>query len=716
MCIRDRSYPLVFFVADASANINNTKTPLFQGNGATVWTEPEEQAKHPCIVLAPQYTQDLVQSIGMMTTDENVWTPGLTLVTHLLQDTIKNYAVDKTRIYGTGQSQGGMTNIAISDRYPDLFAAQWLVACQWNVQEMAAMKDKKLWITVCEGDNKAFPGMNEATALWESLGSPVARNASPWWNSKSPVAELDEQVRELAAQGKKINYTVFAGGNHMYTWSFAYGIDAIRDRHANQHIPMIVGALRSYRSNANPYYWHIADNFWDLVQGRYRYAMGGVGNGEMFRQPYKQMVSMATNPAGPDINETCCAYNLAKLTKDLNAYHPNDARYMDYYERVLYNQLVGSVNPREYAVLYQYAVGLNASKPWGNETPQATCCGGTGAENHVKYQEAAYFTAADTLWVALYLPTRATWQGLTLRQDCTFPAQRSVVRVEKGKKTFTMKLRVPYWATTGFSVQVNGKELADHYQPGSYVTIDARRWQKGDSVVVNMPFTRHLDFTPDKMDITRKQSYKPMWAAAFMNGPLVMAAKDVRSWDEATLSSEADADRLSFVPDYDADRHITHYFRIDGAIEDTAYVDTTTLTELLRVAEQRLAEQQAWDAMEKKVPEFAPWATNGIDEMRSRYEAAKAFVANHKGNGAVVASELNAALSMMRPGNLAEPADLKELLEALQAARAIAAPTQRLKDAMGYAEMVRDYVNDGSGTKDLIRRGLTGLRAAMPAN
>lgn len=76
----NKSYPLVFFVADASANINNTKTPLFQGNGATVWTEPEEQAKHPCIVLAPQYTQDLVQSIGMMMTDENVWTPGLTLL------------------------------------------------------------------------------------------------------------------------------------------------------------------------------------------------------------------------------------------------------------------------------------------------------------------------------------------------------------------------------------------------------------------------------------------------------------------------------------------------------------------------------------------------------------------------------------------------------------------------------------------------------------
>ena len=40
--------------------------------------------------------------------------------------------------------QGGMANIAISDKYPDLFAAQFLVACQWNTQEMEALKDKNL--------------------------------------------------------------------------------------------------------------------------------------------------------------------------------------------------------------------------------------------------------------------------------------------------------------------------------------------------------------------------------------------------------------------------------------------------------------------------------------------------------------------------------------------------------------------------------------------
>lgn len=223
-----RKYPLLFFVPDASANINAVTTPLFQGNGASVWTEPAEQAKHQCIVLAPQYTADLVEQLGMLTSDENVWTDGLTLVSDLLFDVIDRYSVDENRIYGTGQSQGGMTNIAISDKYPNLFAAQWLVACQWNVEEMSALKDKNLWITVCEGDTKAFPGMNEAVARWESLGSKVERNEE-FWDSHISLAEINAKAQKMAEAEAPIKYSVFAGGNHMYTWSFAYDIEAVRD-------------------------------------------------------------------------------------------------------------------------------------------------------------------------------------------------------------------------------------------------------------------------------------------------------------------------------------------------------------------------------------------------------------------------------------------------------------------------------------------------------
>ena len=317
-------------------------------------------------------------------------------------------------------------------------------------------------------------------------------------------------------------------------------IDAIRNRHANQHIPMVTGALRTFRAGGDGSYYQLARNFWTMVQGRYRYAMGGVGDDEKFREPYTQMHAMCAAKE-PTMNETCCAYNLAKLTRDLNGYNPNDARYMDFYERVLYNQIVGSLRPVDYAVLYQYAVGKDASKPWGNETPQSTCCGGTGSENPVKYQEAAYFVGADTLWVALYLPTTARWEAMktTIQQTCTWPAERSVIQFPDGsRRPFCIKLRVPYWATRGFDIRVNGQSLfaSAKPHPGSYVTLPQRRWTAADSIEVVMPFTPHVDYGPDPVD--------GAWLGAFMQGPLVMAADSTGH----------------FLPDYAADRRITHYF------------------------------------------------------------------------------------------------------------------------------------------------------------
>ena len=92
----------------------------------------------------------------------------------------------------------------------------------------ATIDDKKLWIVVCEGDTKAFPGMNAATERWESLGTRGARN-EPFWDSKAPMEEINAKVTEMEEQNSPINYSVFKGGNHMYTWSFAYNIEAIRD-------------------------------------------------------------------------------------------------------------------------------------------------------------------------------------------------------------------------------------------------------------------------------------------------------------------------------------------------------------------------------------------------------------------------------------------------------------------------------------------------------
>ena len=447
------------------------------------------------------------------------------------------------------------------------------------------------------------------------------------------LARLSEMVSDPTEKARLLEASNCFDSPALFT-PLSRNIDDIRTRHANQHIPMIIGALRSYLSNHNPYYYNLSQNFWSFMQGRYRYATGGVGNGEMFRQPYSQMLSMATNGisegdthANPELNETCCAYNLLKLTKDLNCLNPDDARYMDYYERTLFNQIVGSLNPEHYECTYQYAVGLNASKPWGNETPQSTCCGGTGSENHVKYQEATYFASDDALWVALYMPTTLHWKakGITLEQDCLWPAEQSTLRITEGSGQFTLKLRVPYWATDGFEVKVNGVSTGEKYHPCSYAVLPKRDWKAGDVVEIVMPFTKHIDYGPDKLSAEiASQEGTPLpaaWLGALMYGPLVMTATDVSNWQEATLNIDANLATITteeptgmrtgthgnlytltqggrvFQPDYYRHNHSTHYFRINHVSDPTA--------ELKMALERKLHDAQIFQKKNYSKKSFA---------------------------------------------------------------------------------------------------------------
>ena len=75
-------------------------------------------------------------------------------------------------------------------------------------------------------------------------------------------------------------------------------------------------------------------------------------------------------------------------------------------------------------------------------------------------------------------------------------------------------------------------------------------------------------------------------------------------------------------------------------------------------------------------------------------------------------SALNVAINTMRPGNLAEPEDLSELLPLLTETKSIRNKTTELREAIDYADMVVQYVNDGSGTHDLIGKALARLKEA----
>lgn len=134
-----RKYPLVLFMHDASGVGGDVKTPLLQGNGATVWAAPEWQKKYPCFVLAPAFDEVTVD-------DDFTVEPDLDAVLDLIDSLKGSYSVDADRVYTTGQSMGCMSSYVLMLKRPDLFAAAMLVAGQWDSTQIASLAKKNLWL------------------------------------------------------------------------------------------------------------------------------------------------------------------------------------------------------------------------------------------------------------------------------------------------------------------------------------------------------------------------------------------------------------------------------------------------------------------------------------------------------------------------------------------------------------------------------------------
>ena len=184
---------------------------------------------------------------------------------------------------------------------------------------------------------------------------------------------------------------------------------------------------------------------------------GPSDNGELFGARDVIVGSLGTNNA-----ETCCNYNMLKLSRGL-FFHTADPKYMQYYERALYGQILASRRNVDSATdpLLTYFIPMRpgASRSYGN---LGTCCGGTGLESHTKFQDSIYFRSADdsTLYVNLYMASVLSWpeKGFTIKQSTDYPTDptgTTTLTVE-GSGRLTVKLRVPYWVEKGFTVRVNG--------------------------------------------------------------------------------------------------------------------------------------------------------------------------------------------------------------------------------------------------------------------
>ncbi|MEU9895081.1 beta-L-arabinofuranosidase domain-containing protein [Streptomyces phaeochromogenes] len=274
----------------------------------------------------------------------------------------------------------------------------------------------------------------------------------------------------------------------------AANTDTLDGLHANQHIPIFTGLIRLYDATGEARYLTAAKNFWGMVVPHRMYGIGGTSTAEFWKARGVIAGTISDTTA-----ESCCAYNLLKLSRML-FFHEQDPKYMDYYERALYNQVLGSKQDKADAEkpLVTYFIGLTPGHV-RDYTPKqgTTCCEGTGMESATKYQDSVYFKKADgsALYVNLYSPTTLTWseKGVTVTQTTDYPREQgSTLTFGGGSAAFELRLRVPSWATSGFRVTVNGGAVSGTPVAGSYFAV-SRTWQNGDVVKVAIPFRARVE-------------------------------------------------------------------------------------------------------------------------------------------------------------------------------------------------------------------------------
>ncbi len=203
--------------------------------------------------------------------------------------------------------------------------------------------------------------------------------------------------------------------------------------------------------------------------------------------------------------ESCNSYNMLKLTEDLFRRHPL-AKYMDYYERTMYNHILSTQNPETGGYVYFTPARPRSYRVYSAPNEAMWCCVGTGMENHGKYDELIYTHSHDSLYLNLFVASELNWRekGISLKQETKFPyEEKTRLLVTNGAAEFSLLIRYPYWVADGaMKIWVNGKLISFNAHPSSYVAIK-RHWKKGDVVEAQLPMHNHIEHLPNVPQLHR---------------------------------------------------------------------------------------------------------------------------------------------------------------------------------------------------------------------
>ncbi|NLO69693.1 MAG: glycoside hydrolase family 127 protein [Porphyromonadaceae bacterium] len=272
--------------------------------------------------------------------------------------------------------------------------------------------------------------------------------------------------------------------------------DKLTGLHANTQIPKVIGYKRISELDGNTAWNDAAVFFWENVTQKRTVSIGGNSVSEHFH-PVDDYSRMLSHIEGP---ETCNTYNMLHLTKLL--YRTSlESRFLDFYERGLYNHILSTQNPNTGGLVYFTPMRPGHYRVYSQPHTSFWCCVGSGIENHSKYGEMIYAHSGNDLYVNLFIPSELNWKekNIKITQTTKFPEEEQTQITVHPRKTtrFTLKLRFPEWASNqNPEVHLNGKPIPVFVTDG-FIGIN-RKWKKNDKVTLKLPMKVTVEQIPDK--------------------------------------------------------------------------------------------------------------------------------------------------------------------------------------------------------------------------
>lgn len=273
-----------------------------------------------------------------------------------------------------------------------------------------------------------------------------------------------------------------------YFEPLARGENVLPGKHGYSHVIALSSAAKAYEVLGDEKYLRAIRNAWDMLADGQQFASGAWAPQEMFVKPHSGDLAASLTATRDHFETPCCFYAHARLARYLTSF-TGEAKYGDGLERLLFNTILGSLDPDDDGGYFYYSdYKAGAHKTYYKQ--KWPCCAGTLLQSVADYPLGIYFTDGRDFYVNLYTGSEVRANGIRLVQETEFPSSEQVtVRVGPEKPgTFGIHLRIPGWLERQPEIFVNGRKAGVKAEPGSWATIQ-RGWKKGDRIEMTLPFS-----------------------------------------------------------------------------------------------------------------------------------------------------------------------------------------------------------------------------------